>query len=153
LIGNGPHALLSHPAQWAEVKSDKALVGPAIEEILRFESPVARQPRLLKRDVELRGRRLRAGQMVFQMLGSANRDPTQFRDPDSFDIHRDPNRHIAFGHGIHFCIGAPLSRAEGEIVFGTVIDRLPDIRLTELTPDWDVTKPNSRVLRSLPVAF
>ena len=153
LIGNGLHALLSHPAQWAEVKSDKALVGPAIEEILRFESPVARQPRLLKRDVELRGRRLRAGQMVFQMLGSANRDPTQFRDPDSFDIHRDPNRHIAFGHGIHFCIGAPLSRAEGEIVFRTVIDRLPDIRLTELTPDWDVTKPNSRVLRSLPVAF
>jgi hypothetical protein len=152
LIGNGPHALLSHAAQWAEVKSDKALVGPAIEEILRFESPVARQPRLLKRDVELRGRRLRAGQMVFQMLGSANRDPTQFRDPDSFAIHRDPNRHIGFGHGIHFCIGAPLSRAEGEIVFGTVIDRLPDIRLTELTPDWDVTKPNSRVLRSLSVA-
>jgi pimeloyl-[acyl-carrier protein] synthase len=153
LIGNGLYTLLSHPEQWARLKADPALLGPAIEEILRFESPVARQPRLLRRDTELRGRRLRAGQMAFQMLGAANRDPAQFRAPDSFDVGRDPNRHIAFGQGIHFCIGAPLSRAEGQITFRALLDRLPEIRLAGPAPDWDVTKPNSRVLRSLPVAF
>ena len=153
LIGNGLYTLLSHPEQWARLKADPALLAPAIEEILRFESPVARQPRLLRRDTELRGRRLRAGQMVFQMLGAANRDPAQFRAPDSFDIGREPNRHVAFGQGIHFCIGAPLSRAEGQIAFGAVLERLPQIRLAGPAPDWDVTKPNSRVLRSLSVAF
>jgi len=153
LIGNGLYTLLSHPEQWARLKADPALLGPAIEEMLRFESPVARQPRLLQRDTELRGRRLREGQMVFQMLGAANRDPSQFRAPDAFDIGRDPNRHIAFGQGIHFCIGAPLSRAEGQIMFRAILDRLPEIRLSGPAPDWDVTKPNSRVLRSLPMAF
>jgi hypothetical protein len=153
LIGNGLYTLLSHPEQWARLKADPALLGPAIEEILRFESPVARQPRLLRHDTELRGQRLRAGQMAFQMLNAANRDPAQFRDPDSFDIGREPNRHIAFGQGIHFCIGAPLSRAEGHITFGAILERLPEIRLKEPRPDWDVTKPNSRVLRSLPVTF
>jgi len=158
LIGNGLYTLLSHPEQWARLKADPALLGPAIEEILRFESPVARQPRLLQRDTELRGQRMCAGQMAFQMLGAANRDPAQFPAPDSFDIGRDPNRHIAFGQGIHFCIGAPLSRAEGQITFRAILDRLPQIRLTEIrstepAPDWDVTKPNSRVLRSLSVTF
>jgi hypothetical protein len=153
LIGNGLYTLLSHPEQWARLKADPALLGPAIEEILRFESPVARQPRLLRHDAELRGQRLRAGQMAFQMLNAANRDPAQFGAPGSFDISREPNRHIAFGQGIHFCIGAPLSRAEGQITFRAILERLPEIRLKEPQPDWDVTKPNSRVLRSLPVTF
>jgi cytochrome P450 len=91
--------------------------------------------------------------MAFQMLNAANRDPAQFRVPDSFDIGREPNRHLAFGQGIHFCIGAPLSRAEGQITFRVILERLPEIRLKEPQPDWDVTKPNSRVLRSLPVTF
>jgi cytochrome P450 len=153
LIGNGLFTLLRHTEQWDEIRADRSLVKPAIEEALRFESPVSRQPRLLRHDVELHGHRLREGQMVFQMLGSANRDPAQFADPDVFDIHRSPNRHIAFGQGIHFCIGAPLSRTEGQIVFDTLLDRLPTLRLSSPEPDWDTSKANSRVLRSLPVLF
>ncbi len=153
LIGNGLLTLLLHPDQWDQLRHDRSLVKPAIEEVLRFESPVSRQPRLIVRDVEVRGKVLRAGQMAFQMLGAANRDPDQFTDPGRFDIRRTPNRHIAFGQGIHFCIGAPLSRAEGEIVFNTVLDRLPGIRLANPVPQWDVGKANSRVLKMLPAKF
>jgi cytochrome P450 len=153
LIGNGLFTLLSSPDQWAKLRADHGLVKPAIEEILRYESPVSRQPRLLKRDTELNGSTLKAGQMAFQMLGAANRDPEQFDEPNTFDIARTPNRHIAFGHGIHFCIGAPLSRAEGEIVFSTILERLPSIRLVDPEPAWDTSKANSRVLRKLPVTF
>jgi cytochrome P450 len=153
LIGNGLFTVLSRPEQWARLRENADLVKPAIEEMLRFESPVSRQPRLLKHDTELHGRTLRAGQMAFQMLGAANRDPAQFDEPAAFDIGRAPNRHIAFGQGIHFCIGAPLSRAEGEVVFSTILERLPAIRLVESEPDWDTGKANSRVLRTLPVTF
>ncbi len=153
LIGNGLLTLLQHPGQWQMLVQDRSLVTPAIEEILRFESPVARQPRLMRRDAELCGHTLRAGQMVFQMLNAANRDPAQFLDPAGFDILRAPNRHLAFGRGIHFCIGAPLSRTEGQIVFQTILDRLPRIRLADTAPDWDVQKPNSRVLKTLHVTF
>lgn len=153
LIGNGLYTLLSHSEQWDRLRGDPTLVKPAIEEVLRYESPVSRQPRLLKHDTELRGMTLRAGQMAFQMLGAANRDPEQFSDPNAFDIGRTPNRHIAFGQGIHFCIGAPLSRTEGEIVFTTILNRLPEIRLVEDPPTWDVAKANSRVLHTLPVTF
>lgn len=153
LIGNGLLTLLRHLDQWQELQQDHTLVTSAIEEILRFESPVARQPRLIKQDVVLGGHTLRAGQMAFQMLNAANRDPAQFPDPASFTIHRTPNRHIAFGRGVHFCIGAPLARAEGHIVFQTILDRLPNIRLLNTPPAWDVKKPNSRVLTALPVTF
>jgi cytochrome P450 len=153
LIGNGLFTLLSHPEQWARLRGDRSLVKPALEEALRYESPVSRQPRLLKRDTELGGHVLREGQMVFQMLGAANRDPRQFNDPAVFNIARSPNRHIAFGQGIHFCIGAPLSRVEGEIVLHTLLERLPTLRLTDAQPAWDLAKANSRVLRSLPVSF
>jgi cytochrome P450 len=153
LIGNGLFTLLSHPEQWERLKADRSLVKPALEEVLRYESPVSRQPRLMKRDVQLGQRVLAEGQMVFQMLGAANRDPAQFSDPAIFDIDRSPNRHIAFGQGIHFCIGAPLSRIEGEIVFHTLLDRLPTMRLADPRPSWDLAKANSRVLRSLPVTF
>ncbi len=153
LIGNGLFTLLRHPEQWERLRADPALVKPAIEEALRYESPVARQPRLLRHDVELGGKTLRAGQMAFQMLGAANRDPEKFAEPDTFDIRRQPNPHIAFGQGIHFCIGAPLSRTEGEIVFTTILRRLPGIELAAREPDWDVHKPNSRVLKSLPVVW
>jgi cytochrome P450 len=153
LIGNGLLTILRHPDQWRELQADRSLLIPAIEEMLRFESPVARQPRLMKQDTELNGRTIRAGQMVFQMLNGANRDPAQFPDPDRFDIRRNPNRHLAFGRGIHFCIGAPLSRTEGEIVFRTMLNRLPRIHLLDTVPDWDLQKPNSRVLKTLRVAF
>jgi cytochrome P450 len=153
LIGNGLLTLLRHRDQWDELLADRSLVGPAVEEILRFESPVSRQPRLLRHETTLSSRVLPKGDMVFQMLGAANRDPQVFADPATFNIHRDPNRHLAFGQGIHFCVGAPLARAEGEIVFQSVLERLPQMRLVEQVPDWDTAKANSRVLRSLPVSF
>jgi cytochrome P450 len=153
LIGNGLLTLLQHRDQWNELREDRSLVGSAIEEILRFESPVSRQPRLLKHDTMLSSRVLPKGDMVFQMLGAANRDPRVFADPATFTIHRNPNRHLAFGHGIHFCIGATLARAEGEIVFHSVLERLPQMRLVEQVADWDTAKANSRVLRSLPVSI
>jgi cytochrome P450 len=86
------------------------------------------------------------------MLGAANRDPAWFDAPDTFDIRREPNKHIAFGLGPHFCIGAPLSRAEGQIAFTTLTARMPRLELAG-PPRWDLTKPNSRVLRELPVRW
>jgi cytochrome P450 len=153
LIGNGLLTLLQHPEQWQLLLEDRSLVRSAIEEIVRYESPVARQPRLMKQDAELGGRTIRAGQMVFQMLNAANRDPARFPEPARFDICRAPNPHLGFGRGIHYCIGAPLSRAEGDIVFQTILDRLPRIRLIDAAPDWDVQKANSRVLKTLHVTF
>jgi len=108
---------------------------------------------LLKQDAEIGGKPLRQGEMLFQMLNAANRDPAYFDDPDRFDIRRQKNRHIAFGVGIHFCVGAPLARTEGQIVFSTMMNRLPKIRLVEEKPDWDLQKPNSRMLKTLPVLF
>jgi cytochrome P450 len=153
LIGNGLLTLLQDRRHWELLIEDRSLLPSAIEEILRFESPVARQPRLVKQDVGFGGKELCAGQVVFQMLNAANRDPAQFEDPERFDIRRSANRHIAFGHGIHFCVGAPLARLEGQIAFKAILDRLPEIRLVDASADWDLHKPNSRVLKTLPVAF
>jgi cytochrome P450 len=152
LIGNGVLTLLQHRNDWEAIRNEPALIPKAVEEILRFESPVARQPRLVRRDAELGGQRLKEGDVAFQMLGAANRDPAVFGDPDRFDIRRDPNRHIAFGLGPHFCIGAPLSRAEGQIAFATLTGRMPGLEL-DGPPVWDLSKPNSRVLRELPVRW
>jgi cytochrome P450 len=153
LIGNGIYTLLRHADQWRLLQNERSLLTSAIEEMLRYESPVARQPRLMKQDAEMGGKQIRQGQMVFQMLNAANRDPAYFTGPDQFDIRRQPNRHMAFGVGIHFCVGAALARTEGQIVFLTVMDRLPRLRLVEDKPNWDMEKPNSRMLKSLPVLF
>ncbi len=153
LIGNGMYLLLHHHDQWQQVKNDPALLATAIEEILRYESPVARQPRLMKEDTELGGKQIQAGQMVFQMLNSANRDAAYFADPDRFDIQRQKSRHIAFGNGIHFCVGAALARTEAQVVFRTLIERMPEIQLKDERPDWDIEKPNSRMLHTLAVTF
>jgi cytochrome P450 len=151
LIGNGIWALLRYPEEWQMLKDDPSLVPSAVEEILRFESPVARQPRLMKVDTEMGGKTLRQGEMLFQMLNAANRDPAYFTDPDTFDIRRQKNRHIAFGLGAHFCVGALLARSEGNVVFSTLVKRLPQLRLVDEKPDWDVHKPNSRMLKTLHV--
>jgi hypothetical protein len=103
--------------------------------------------------VELGGQHLRTGEMVFQMLNAANRDPVWFQDPDRFDIQRVDNKHIAFGYGIHFCVGAVLARTEGAIAVSAVIQRFPKLSLVDPKPDWDLSKRNSRVLKSLRVAF
>jgi len=153
LIGNGLYLLLSHPDQWQLLKQDRSLLPSAIEEMLRYESPVARQPRLMKRDADMGGKQLREGQMVFQMLNAANRDPAYFTEPDRFDIRRQKNPHMAFGLGVHFCVGATLARTEGDIVFSTLLARLPEIRLVDEKPHWDLQKPNSRMMKTLHVQF
>jgi len=153
LISNTIYALLSHPDQMALLRQNPALITSTIEESLRFESPISRQPRLMKEDIELRGKKLKKGQMAFQMLNSANRDPAYFTDPDKFDIQREPNKHMAFGYGIHFCVGAILARVEGAIAVSTAVKRLPNLRLVDAKADWDLGKRNSRVLHSLRVRF
>lgn len=150
-IANTMDTLLRHPDQLDLLRRDPSLISPALEEGLRFESPVSRQPRLVKEDVELGSKRLSKGEMVFQMINAANRDPAWFDDSDRFDIRRANNKHIAFGHGIHFCVGALLARAEAPIAIQTAIRRLPGLQPVSDRPDWDVEKRNSRVLRSLKV--
>ena len=153
LVGNGLLTVLQHPEQWQRLHDDRSLIPAAIEEMLRYESPLTRQPRLLKADAELGGRQLRKGDTVFQMINAANRDPAHFDDPERFDIERPSRRHLAFGQGIHFCIGAPLARLEGQVVFETLLERLPGIRLVDPSPSWALGKPTVRILSRLPVTF
>ena len=153
LVGNGLFTLLRHPDQWQLLRNDPSLIPQAIEEILRYESPLTRQPRLMKDDAELGGKQLRTGEAVFQMINAANRDPSHFDDPEQFDIERPSRRHLAFGQGIHFCIGAPLARLEAQILFQEVIERLPRIRLVDEQPEWELGKPTVRILKRLPVTF
>jgi cytochrome P450 len=149
LISNTIYTLLANPDQYQLLRHDPGLLEPAIEESLRYESPVSRQSRLMKADTELGGEKLKKGEIVFQMLNSANRDPAYFINPEKFDIQRQKNRHIAFGQGIHFCVGAALSRTEAFIAVGTALKRFPNLCLIDDRPDWDVSKRNSRVLKSL----
>jgi cytochrome P450 len=151
LISNTIYTLLANQEQYQLLRKDPALLESAIEESLRYESPVSRQTRLMKGDTELAGKKIKKGEIVFQMLNSANRDPAYFTDPEKFDIQRQKNRHIAFGQGIHFCVGAALSRTESTIAVGSALKRFPNLRLVDEKPGWDVSKRNSRVLKTLPV--
>lgn len=153
LLGNGIHLMLTHPDAHAQMREDPSVIPSAVEEFLRYESPIPRQPRLVRRDTVLAGRHLKAGDIAFQMLNIANRDPAKFDDPDVFDIERNPNRHLGFGLGRHFCVGAPLSRLEGQVVFTTILGRFPRVELVDPTPHWNPHKRNSRVLDSLDVRF
>ncbi|HEX6287741.1 MAG TPA: cytochrome P450, partial [Herpetosiphonaceae bacterium] len=129
LIGNGLALLLSHPAQMQALRDDPGLLPGAIEEMLRMESPVRGLFRMTTSEVVLGNALLPKGARLLVLYGSGNRDETQFSDPDTFDIRRaDANKHVAFGKGIHFCIGSVLARLEGRIAFETLLQRLPGLR-------------------------
>ncbi len=130
LIANGTLALLQHPDQMQKLKDAPGLIETAVEEMLRYDGPIGVSTmRWAMEDITLRGVTIPAGEMVTASLLGANRDPDQFPDPDRFDITRKPNRHIAFGHGIHYCLGAPLARMEGAIAINTLLRRLPGLAL------------------------
>ena len=129
LIGNSVLALLAHPDQLARMRADPALIVSGIDELLRFDGPVQVTGRGVMQDLEVAGTRVAAGQHVTMVLGAANRDPLQFSEPDRLDLGRRDIRHVAFGHGIHFCLGAALARLEGQIALGTLVGRFPSLRL------------------------
>ncbi len=147
LIGNGMLALGRHPDALAALRRNRELVPRAIEEILRYDGPVQSTVRFPREDVSLGGTRIPAGTGCFVILAAANRDPSQFTEPEKFNITREPNDHVAFGEGIHFCIGAPLARLEGAIALGTVLDRFPHLRLAE--PEAPLDYKGSYFLRGL----
>jgi len=134
LIDNVMLCFVAHPDQLARVRTDPALLAPAIEEVLRYRTPVQAMFRATTREVELEGTKIPAGKFVVAMIGSANRDPRKFADPARFDVTREPNPHVAFGHGIHFCLGAPLSRLEASIALGELLGRFTHFELA--SPDW-----------------
>jgi cytochrome P450 len=134
LIGNGTLALLEHTDQIERLRSEPALVKSAVEELLRHSGPLeTATERYAREDVTVAGVMIPRGQMVYAVLASANRDERQFANPDTVDIAREPNRHLAFGLGIHYCLGAPLARLEGQIAFETLLRRLPTLRLAVAT--------------------
>ncbi len=152
LIGNGTLALLRHPDQLRRLRDHPALIAGAVEELLRYDGPVQRTARIPSEDVTIAGRTIAKGELVMPFIGAADRDPAQFPDPDRLDITRADNRHIAFGWGIHFCLGAPLARVEGQIAINTLVQRLPKLALATDTPEYRQSL-TLRGLTRLPVAF
>ena len=136
LINNAILCLVENPDQFEKLRASPDLLSSAIEEAVRHRSPVQWLMRTPTRDIRLHDRVIPAGQLVLAMVGSANRDPAQFADADRFDIARDPNPHIAFGHGIHFCLGAPLTRLEARIALGDILGRFDGLELTSAGP-WE----------------
>lgn len=136
LIGNGLFTLLRHPGQLARLRAHPDLMGSAIEEMLRYEGPVNMLSRIPMEPLTLRGEVVQPGETIFFMVGGANRDPAVFDDPDRFDIARSPNPHLAFGAGIHYCVGAPLARLEAEVVFTRLLQRHPELALDDPVPRW-----------------
>jgi cytochrome P450 len=140
LIANAVLALHRHPDERARLVADPALLPTAVEECLRYDTPVQGDARVAQRDVELAGVDVQAGSLVVALLGSANRDPDTFDEPDRFDVGRDPNPHLSFGRGIHYCLGANLSRIEARAAIGAILRVTPDYSLIE---DGDLTYEGS----------
>jgi cytochrome P450 len=154
LIGNGMLALLRNPEALAALRREPWVAAAAVEEMLRYDGPTQAMTRIALEDVSLDrgGPTIRRGDRVFALLNAANRDPAVFPDPDRFDVARDDSRHLSFGFGIHFCLGAPLARLEGRIGVAALVQRLPELTLVLDRPEWT----DSFVLRgvkALPVTF
>ena len=152
LIGNGLLSLLRNPLELARLQAEPSLLPSAVEELLRYESPIQHTARLASTDVELGGRLIRKRQAVISVLGAANRDPERFPDPDRLDITRHDNRHLAFGWAGHFCFGAPLARMEGQIAFATILRRLRNLALEPVPLVWRHNM-GFRGLEALPITF
>ena len=155
LIGNGVLALLEHPDQMELLRSDPTLIKPAVEELLRYGSPVEMATeRYAREDIQVAGVTIPGGSMVGAMIASANRDESQFSRPDELDITREPNKHLAFGLGTHYCTGAPLARLEGEIAINTLLQSAPELKLNA-PPEGLRWRPGhvTRGLESLPVSI
>jgi cytochrome P450 len=155
LIGNGVLALLQHPDQLQKLKDDPSLIKPAVEELLRYDGPVETSTeRFAREDVRIGETVIPRGEMVLVVLAAADHDPERFADPDELDITRVDNRHLAFGKGIHHCLGAPLARMEGQIAISTLLARMPDLRLKG-SPESLSWRPGLtlRGLRGLPLEF
>lgn len=152
LIGNGTLALLRNPEQLQRLQDEPSLIPTAVEEFLRYDPPVQRGWRIAAAEVQMGAHRIQKGDLVLPMIGAANRDPARFPDPDRLDIARQNNRHLGFGYGIHFCLGAPLARIEAPIAIEALVRRFPSLRLATDSVEWthDIAL---RGLRSLPVAL
>jgi cytochrome P450 PksS len=130
LIAGGTLELLRRPDQKEKLRSDPALIKSAVEELLRYTAPVFMSTeRYAREDVTIQGVAIPRGEMALGVIGSANRDETVFDNPDTLDIEREPNKHLSFGHGIHYCLGAALARSEAQIAINTLLERIPKLRL------------------------
>ncbi len=150
LIGNGMYTLLQHPQETAELRENPEMIRSAVEELLRYESPVQFTARVLKEDIVVCGERIPRKWTILCMLGAANRDPKQFKEPDQLNLKRLNNQHLAFSAGPHFCIGSQLARLEGQIALLSLVQRFPGMKLTGPRPEWASTF-GLRGLKSLPV--
>ena len=150
LIGNGIRALLENLDQRARLLADPSLAASAVEEMLRFEGPTGAVVRVVKESFEMRGKLLRKGDRVYAMVNAANHDPEVFENAAQFDITRSPNRHLTFNHGIHFCLGAPLARAEGRIAITRLFARFPNVALASETAEYMDTL-TMRGVREMPM--
>jgi cytochrome P450 len=150
LIGNGIYTLLGYPEQTAELRSHPESIRTAVEELLRFESPVQYTGRMVMQEFEFCGVEARPGQEIIFMLGASNRDPRQFKDPDRLDLMRSNNPHLAFGVGAHFCIGNQLARLEGQVALLKLVQEFPRLRLATERPEWNLNF-SFRGLKSLTV--
>lgn len=152
LIGNSMLALLRNPDQLARLRDDAGLAESGVTEFLRYDGTVQMTSRLAKEDFAIAGQPIKAGESVMIVLGAANHDPAQFADPDRLDLTRAENRHVAFGHGIHYCVGAPLAHLETQIVFTTLLRRFPALRLNAESFAWQPSIVFRGVI-SLPIAL
>jgi len=155
LIGSGTLALLEHADEMEKLRRDPSLIKPAVEELLRYTAPVfMTTERYARENVTIHGVTIPRGEMTLGVIGSANRDEKVFENPDSLDITREPNKHLSFGQGVHFCLGAPLARMEAQIAVNTLLRRMPELRL-RVSPDSLRWRPSMilRGLDALPVAL
>jgi pimeloyl-[acyl-carrier protein] synthase len=151
LIGNGMLTLARHPAKMQWLREHPEKIQPAVEELLRYESPSQHTARLAPADLVLGGKQIQHRQAVIAVMAAANRDPVRFPDPDTLDLERTDNRHLAFGWAAHFCFGAPLARIEGQIAFTSLLKRFPDLSIA--SEDQLIWRENLglRGLKALPV--